>query len=279
MPSSEHIITVSEASFQYEVLAYSSQRPVVADFWAAWCQPCKILSPLLEQLAQAGNGSFRLAKVDVDANPSLVMQYNVQGIPAVKAFRNGQLVAEFTGLRTEQQLREFLHSLSPQPDDLAISKGNYLLSQGDWQLAAASFAKVLQQNQDNAPALLGLARSHLAQGHPQLALPILREFPPSNEYIAAEQLISLAEAMSNIDQIERQAVADDDHAPIFANALRLAGKGNIPSAIDGILDIMRTDKNYRKGEARKCAVGLLHLMGEEHPLSKGYRAELSTLLF
>lgn len=279
MPSSEYIIHVSEADFQYEVLAHSSQRPVVVDFWAAWCQPCKLLSPILEQLAQAGNGSFRLAKVDVDANPGLVMQYSVQGVPAVKAFRNGQMVAEFTGLRTEQQVREFLHSLAPQPDDLAISKGNFLLSQGDWQLATASFNQVLKQDQDNAPALLGLARSHLAQGRPDLALPILREFPASNEYAAAEQMIPLAEAMSDIQQVENQAPEGDELAPIFANALRLAGKGNIPSAIDGIFDILRADKNYRQGQARKCAVGLLHLLGDQHELSKDYRAELSSLLF
>lgn len=278
VPSSEHIINVSEADFQYEVLAYSSQRPVVVDFWANWCQPCKMLSPLLERMAQEGNGSFRLAKVDVDANPSLVMQYGVQGIPAVKAFRNGQMVAEFTGLRTEQQVRDFLRTLAPQPDDLAISRGNYLLTQGDWQLAAASFQRVLQQDQDNAAALLGLARSHLSQGQADLALPILREFPPSNEYKTAEQLTTLAEAMGSIVQIERQA-DEDDLAATYANALRLAGRGNIPSAIDGLFDILRADKHYREGEARKCAVGLLHLLGEEHPLSKEYRAELSSLLF
>jgi len=98
MMASDHIISVTEADFEYEVIAYSKQMPVVVDFWAEWCGPCKTLGPILERLAQEANGAFRLAKVDVDANPNLALRFSVRSIPNVKAFQDGQVVAEFVGM-------------------------------------------------------------------------------------------------------------------------------------------------------------------------------------
>ncbi len=277
MRSSDHIIQVSDNDFPYEVLAHSSQRPVVVLFGADWDLGSRALEPQLERLIHDGQGLYRLAKVDVDANPSLVRQYKVQSIPAVKAFRNGQLVAELNGQRSESQLNQFLQSLSPEPDDLSVSKGKHLLSNGNWAGSADLFRKVLRQDPDNPQALLGLARSHLAQGHPELALPLLREFPASSEYPIAEQLIPLADAMAAADDLGDEEA--DDWAPIYAHALRLAGRGQIPAAIDGVFEILRSDKAYRQGQARKVAVALLHVLGDEHELSRDYRAELSSLLF
>lgn len=275
MTTSEHIIQVNDSDFPYEVLAHSSQRPVVVLFGADWDLGSRAIEPLMEGLVQAQPGQYRLAKVDVDANPSLVQQYRVQAIPAMKAFRNGQLVAEFTGQRSEAQLSHFLSSLAPEPDDLSVSKGKYLLSLSRWGPAADLFRVVLQQDPDNPQALLGLARSHLAQGHPELALPILREFPPSSEYLVAEKLVPLAEAMAG----NVESDTDDDWAAVYANALRLAGRGQLPAALDGVFEVLKNDKQYRDGQARKVAVALLHVLGDEHLLSASYRAELSSLLF
>ena len=278
MKTSQHIVKVSDSDFQYEVLAYSNQSPVVVDFWAEWCAPCKVLGPTLEKLATEGKGSFRLAKVDVDANPSLVMQYQVQGIPVVKAFHQGQVVAEFVGARSEQEVREFIRGIAPSAGDLAIEKGSSLLSVENWKQAGQSFAEVLQSSPDNSQALLGLAKSHLAQGEAGKALPILRQFPASKEYGVAEQMIPLAEAL--IDVQDKAGIdEDDDLATAFRHSLRLVSLGNIPSAIDGHLDILRQNKSYRDGEVRKVIVSLLHLLGEENPHTKTYRAELNSLLF
>src|SRR5512136_491822 len=106
--ATENIINVSEADFEYEVLKFSQNVPVVVDFWADWCRPCKALSPMLEKIAHEAGGAFRLAKVDVDANPNLAILYNVRSIPMVKAFSNGQVVAEFIGLQPEDRVREFI---------------------------------------------------------------------------------------------------------------------------------------------------------------------------
>jgi putative thioredoxin len=276
MQSSDHIIHVNEADFQYEVLAHSNQEPVVVDFWAQWCVPCRTLDPILEKLAEDASGSFRLAKVDVDANPKLALEYGVQGIPAVKAFRNGQVIAEFNGLRPEPQIREFLKTLGPTTHDLAVGKANSQIAKGEWQEAEAAFREVLDSNPDQPGALLGLAKCLLAQGQPAGALPILRAFPVSKEYSQAEQLLPLAQAMAVAGE---KNTDENDLAALYSNALRLAGRGQILAALDGLLELLRQDKQFRRGEARQAAIGLLNLLGEENPLTRQYRTELTSLLF
>lgn len=279
MNRSKYIIDADEGNFPYEVLAYSNQVPVVVDFWAEWCQPCKLLSPLLEKLAVEAAGAFRLAEIDVDANPRLTMEYQVQSIPAVKAFRNGQMVAEFGGLRPEAELREFLHQLAPRPGDLLLDKGNNLLSRGQWDAAQDAFRQVIQSDPDHPGGLLGLAKSYLARGEAVAALPILREFPASKEYGVAEQLLPLAEALAALDAGELSGDGRDELLPMYRTALHLVQRGNLEAAIDGLLDILREDKKYRQGEVRQVTVALLHLLGEENPHSQAYRNELSSLLF
>lgn len=277
MQSSANVVHVNEADFQYEVLAHSSQQPVVVDFWAEWCVPCRTLDPILEKLAEDSAGAFRLAKVDVDANPKLSMEYGVQGIPAVKAFRNGQVIAEFNGLRPEPQIREFLKALGPTTYDLIVGKANSLMAKGAWQEAENAFREVLDSSPDQPGALLGLAKCLLVQGEAAGALPILRNFPVSKEYTQAEQLIPLAQAMA--DSENDKPSANDELAPLYANALRLVGRSQVPAALDGLIELLHEDKRYRAGEARKIGIAMLNLLGEENPLTREYRTEFASLLF
>jgi putative thioredoxin len=279
MTGSEHIITADENTFPYEVLAYSSQTPVIVDFWAEWCQPCKHLSPMLEQLTVDAEGAFRLAKIDVDENPRLVMDYDIRGIPAVKAFRNGQMVAEFSGLRPEAELREFLRQIAPSVSDLALEKGKALLARGQWSAARDAFRLVIKRDPDHASGLLGLAKSYLAQGDAEATLPILHEFPVSKEYAMAEQLLPLANALVSLDLQAGVEEKNDDWHPVYIRALGLISQGKLEAALDGLLDVLRANRNYLDGEARKVLVAALQLLGEDHPQSRSYRAELSSLLF
>ena len=275
--SSDFIISVNEADFEYEVIVYSQQIPVVVDFWAEWCGPCKTLTPMLENFAHQAQGSFRLAKVNVDENPNLALRYSIRSIPHLKAFRDGQVVSEFIGAQPEPRLREFLHALAPSETDLTLEKGFSQLISEDWRGAEKSFRTFLEKSPDYPPALLGLLKSVLMQGRLNEAEGLQDSFPASREFSASEALRPLVEALQRVQ-----------HAPIYIeepleaaymNALRLVLRGNPAAAIDGMLDILRLDKNYHNGEVRRVVLALLEALGDDNPLTPDYRRELSGILF
>jgi len=277
MMTSNDIIEVTEADFEYQVLAYSQKIPVIVDFWADWCIPCRTLGPMLERLTQEGGGIFRLAKLDVDRNQNLANRYNVRSIPAVKAFRDGKVISEFTGLIPEPRLREFLRAIAPNPADLELEKGLSLLEQQQWNQANLTFRKVLKELPGNPAALLGMAKSLLAQGQPQDAQRILHSFPLSREFSSAESLRPLAEALLEIQN--GPSYSDDPLEAAYFNALRLVLRSNLPAAMDGLLDILRQDKRFRSGEARLVLLALFELLGDTNPLTRQYRQELASVLF
>ena len=276
MPS-DFIITVNEADFEYEVIAYSTHTPVVVDFWAEWCAPCKTLTPMLERYAQEAQGTFRLAKVNVDENPNLALRFNIHSIPHLKAFRDAQVVAEFIGAQPEQRLREFLRSLAPSQTDLTLEKGFSQIQLLDWAGAEKSFRHFLEKSPDYPPALLGLLKSVLMQGHISEAVELQEAFPASRELAASETLRPLLEAL---DYAQRApAYSDEPLEAAYLNALRLVLRGNPAAAIDGMLDILRQDKHYRNNEVRRVVLALLEALGDDNPLTPEYRRELSTILF
>ncbi len=275
--TSDYIIDVSEADFEYQVLTYSQQTPVIVDFWAEWCAPCKVLGPLLEKLTHEAQGNIRLAKVDVDQNQNLALRYAVRSIPAVKAFRHGEVISEFIGAQPEPRLREFIRSIAPSKNDLLIEKGDSLLNLARPDEAEVAFRQVLDQEPVNSMALLGLVKSLLIQGKSGESMKILGDFPTSREYHQAEILLPLVRIL------EAGELGNEDHdAPLeaaFANALRLIRRGNIEAAMDGLLDILREDKHYRNDLARQVMVALLELMGDANPMTNQYRQELASVLF
>lgn len=277
MMASDYIIDVSEADFEYQVINYSQRVPVIVDFWAEWCIPCRTLGPMLENLAEESQGVFRLAKVDVDNNQNLAMRYNVHSIPSVKAFKNGSVISEFSGLQPEPALREFLSKIAPSSIDLTLEKGASLLELEQWNRAEEAFQQVLDDRPNDSIALLGLAKCDLLQGRPSEALSILQDFPPSRELTSAETLIPLTKALLRIGNGD--ILSEDPLEAAFNHALRLFLRGNLPAAMDGLLDILRRDKDYRDGEARKALLGIFELIGESNPLTRQYRQELASILF
>jgi len=222
-------------------------------------------------------GGFRLAKLNVDLNQNLAIRYNVRSIPAVKAFRNGSIVSEFTGVQPEPRLREFIRLIAPHPADLTLEKGTSLLESGQWIPAREAFQKVLAELPQSPTALLGLAKCLLAQGHPVEANNILKNIPPSREYSAGEILKPLINALLRIQNGE--PYFDDPLLAAYQRALRLVTRGNIEAALDGLLDILRQDKRYRDGEVRQVILGLFELLGEKNPLTSQYRQEMASILF
>lgn len=278
MMASDFIIDVNEADFEYEVIAFSQNVPVVVDFWATWCKPCKTLSPLLERLAVEAGGAFRLARVNVDDNPNLTLRFGVRSIPVVKAFSSGNIVAEFSGLQPENRLREFLGKITPpSPATLAVEKADSYLASQRWIDAEKIYRSVLDQNPGQPASLLGLAKSLLAQGKSIEAVDILVDFPASRLFSQAEILLPLGQAMQSM---HKGTLPDETELDTTYNrCIRLTTLGNLPAALDGLLEILRQNKRYRNGQARQTALAILELMGSDDPLTRQYRSELASILF
>jgi putative thioredoxin len=278
MMTSDFIVDVSETDFEYEVIAYSQNVPVVVDFWAAWCQPCKLLTPLLEGLAQSMQGSFRLARVNVDDNPTLAMRYGVRSLPTVKAIHQGQVVGEFVGLQPEARIREFIEKIMPPSKTmLDIEKGFSLLAVQDWREAETVF-RGLEAEEPGKPAVqLGLVRSILAQGNGSEAAFLLRNFPASREFGSAEKMRPLADTLVKFGQ--NSLPDENDLDAMFRNSIRLAGRGNLEAAMDGLLEILRQEKRYRSDRARQVLLSLLELYDPGDATARQYRGELASVLF
>lgn len=278
MMATENIINVNELNFEYEVINYSQNIPVLVDFWAEWCQPCKILGPLLEKLVEEAGGSLRLAKVNIDQNPNLAIQFNVRSIPTVKAFIEGKVAADFVGVQPEARLREFISKLTPpSPIDLDIDKGQNLLLSQNWSDAETILRKAYEQRPESTSIQLGLATALLAQNQPEEALKLLKAIPSGREYSQAQQLLPYGEVLLQF----RQGLLPDESNldAIYKNSIRLASQAKFTMALDGLLDILREDKHYKDGVIQKIVLGILEIMGNEDPQTREYRSELASVLF
>jgi putative thioredoxin len=262
------VVDVTEATFQSEVLDRSFQVPVVLDLWAEWCGPCKQLSPVLERLAVEGAGSWVLAKIDVDANPALAQGLRVQGIPAVKAVWQGQLVAEFTGAIPEEQAREFVTELvaattggalpagaegedAAEAEDPRLDEAEAALDRGDLAAAEAAYRSILDAEPDHPVAGLALRQVQL--------------FRRAEE--AGPDALAAAEA------------APDDVAAQTRAADFLLGTGDVDAAFGWMLDVVRRTAGADRDLARTHLVELFGIVGDEDPRVGPARRALMTALF
>jgi putative thioredoxin len=265
------VVDVDEATFQSEVLDRSFQVPVVLDLWAEWCGPCKQLSPVLERLATEGGGSWVLAKVDVDANPALAQGLRVQGIPAVKAVWQGQLVAEFTGAIPEEQAREFVTEL------LAATTG------GAAPAAAEDGAEVGAEDGedprlDAAEAALDRGDLPAAEEAYQAILEAEPEHPVAGLALRQVQLFRRAEE-AGPDALEAADAAPDDVAAQIRAADYLLGTGNVDRAFERLLDVVRRTSGEDRDAARKHLVELFGVVGDDDPRVGAARRALTAALF
>jgi putative thioredoxin len=271
------ILEVAESNFDLEVVRYSMETPVVVDFWAPWCGPCRLLSPIVEKLAVEAGGAFRLAKVNVDDNPALSARFGVQSIPILKAFQQGKIVAELLGAQPEEAVRKFLRALAPGPAEQALSEAAGWLTARHWSEAEQSARRALELDRASSAAALYLVKALLWQGKGTGALEQIRQFPPGRELISAQRLEPLAALL--VDAASRGDHAADENEAGYLQVGRLLGRGNFPAALDGLLGLLRRDKHYRNDDARGVFLAVLELLGEGDPLTRPYRDELASIIF
>jgi putative thioredoxin len=273
---------VDEATFAQDVIERSRQVPVVVDFWAAWCGPCRVLGPVLEKLTAESGGEWELVKVDVDRNPRLSQQYRVQGIPAVKAFRDGKVASEFTGALPEPRVRGWLEALAPSAADRLVAEGRAAEERGDRDAAERAYRSALQHDGGHAAASIGLARLRASKGDVDEAERLLAPFAyePEAQQVRARLRFQSAAAEADLAGLRPRLEADPrDVAAHYELGLALAGDDAYTAALDHLLEVVRLDRRFADDGARKAMLEIFALLGEDDPRTRDYRRRLSSLLF
>ena len=282
----------STATFADDVIKASSDTPILVDFWAPWCGPCKQLTPVLEKLVKASSGKIRLVKINIDENQELATQLQIQSIPMVYAFKEGQPVDGFMGALPESQIRDFIEKLigpvGPSPSEEVISMAKEALSQEDFQTAANLFAQVMQNNQDEPSAIAGLTKCYIGMGETDQAREIIgsldEETSAHPEVASAIAALTLkeqgSETPSDISKLQSViANKPTDHQARYDLALALSSDGNHEEAIEHLVEIIKHDRQWNEDSAREQLLKIFEALGPTDPVTVNGRRKLSTVLF
>jgi putative thioredoxin len=282
----------TEATFMADVIDASREVPVIVDFWAPWCGPCKTLGPAIEKAVTEAKGKVRLVKIDVDQNQRIAAQMRVQSIPAVFGFVNGQPVDGFMGAQSPAQIKAFVDRLIEMSGgnaglEEALAAAEEMLAEGAVADAAQTFAAILTEEEGNLGAISGLARAHLALGETERARAILALAPKGKEtdpaIAAARAQIELAEASADAGEAGELLAAlerdPDNHQTRYDLALALIGKGDSEAAIDTLLDLFRRDREWNEGAAKVQLFKLFDSLGPKSEAAAKGRRRLSSMIF
>ncbi|HXY89383.1 MAG TPA: thioredoxin [Xanthobacteraceae bacterium] len=277
-------------TFVKDVIEESKKRPVLVDFWAPWCGPCKTLGPVIEKVVRAQNGKVKLVKMNIDEHPAIPGQLGIQSIPAVFAFVNGQPVDGFVGALPESQVKAFVERLvgAAGGDGAELIKAaEAALKSGAAAKAAEIFAQILAEEPDNVPALAGHARCHVAAGNLEPARATLALIPKekandpaASAARAALELAEQAKSVGEVAPLEAKLAADPlDHQARFDLALALNARGNRRAALDHLIEIVKRDRKWNDDGARKQLLQFFEAWGVNDEATIDGRRRLSSLLF
>ncbi len=285
------VVESSTETFVADVVEGSMEQPVIVDFWAPWCEPCKTLGPLLEKMVNATQGRVKLVKVDIDQNQEIAVQMRIQSIPAVFAFKNGQPVDGFVGAQSESQIKSFIERLTgpigPTPVEQAMEQAQQALEAEDFNSAANIYSQVLKHAPEEAAAVAGMVRSLLGLGDAPGAREILDtvdEKLATHADIegarAALELSERSEESGDEGELRNRLAADEnDHQARYDLAMvHYAGARN-EQAIDELLEIVRRQRAWNEEAAREMLLQIFDALGPTHELTTGGRRKLSSILF
>jgi putative thioredoxin len=281
-------------TFVKDVIEESKRQPVLIDFWAPWCGPCRQLTPILEKAVRAGKGKVKLVKMNIDEHPAIPGQMGIQSIPAVIAFVNGQPADGFMGAVPESQVTAFIDKLTAgmpgagEPNIAEIlAEAEAVLAEGDPATAASVYAEVLAADATNIAALAGLAKCYVATGAIEQAKQTLamvpeskRNDPPVKAVQAALDLAEQAKAVGPVTELEQKVAANPlDHQARFDLATALNASGNRAEATNQLLEIVKRDRKWNEDGARKQLVQFFEAWGPTDEATVDGRKRLSTILF
>ncbi|MBF0415440.1 MAG: tetratricopeptide repeat protein [Magnetococcales bacterium] len=284
MADNQWVIDVDESGFAEQVLQRSSATPVLVDFWAAWCGPCRILGPTLEKLAKEFNGQFILAKIDSDRNKRLAMQWKVKGIPAVKLFVDGEVKDEFTGALPETAIRQFLDRALPSPADRRAVIAQQLFQEGDIEQAERISQDTLALDSQHGPTLLLLTQICLERGDIEDAKHLFARISPktaaSPEAVKIKARLAFSGDQGDLEQWHARITANPtDLQAKIQYGQALIGAERYAEGMDQLLEVLRKDRQFQDEAAKHALINTFAMLGGDHPLVAVYRSKMATVLF
>ena len=266
------------SDFEAEVLRKSHATPVVVDFWAPWCGPCRVLGPVLERLAAEAGGAWTLAKVNTDELPEPSMRYGIRGIPAVKLFMEGEVMAEFTGALPEPDVRRWLDAVLPNPTKERLALARQALEDGDRSEAQTLLEDVLREQPDHAEAHVLLAQT-LAFDDPERALALTEEAG-----FVGPALAQTKEAVQTLARLMElggrpDALSDEPGRDAYLAAVGALKRHDFDAALERLIEVIRTDRYYDDDGARKAAIALFTLLGPQHEATRQHRRTFDMALY
>ncbi len=277
MHPGEHKVNYEIQDFDADVIQRSHALPVLVDFWAGWCGPCRVLSPVLEHLAEQNHNRWALVKVDTDAHQDLAARYGVRGIPNVKLFVDGKVANEFTGALPERAVVQWLEGALPDPFRREIERARQLLAQGSVQAAQEILRGILQKAGSHEQARVLLAGTLLWTDRDRARSLVAGIEEHSEHYAAADAIttiLALCDRLQHPETLPAGPSRED-----YLEGIRGLADGNFEAAVRGFLKVIRSDRYYDDDGARKACVAIFRILGDDHEITRQYRREFSSALY